>query len=136
MSRLVFCRVTSSVVCDTRIASCLKIYVLKILLIPLTDQPYNLCSKGPRGLKFVTDIGPPHAGSTTTFSFKIRQNFSFCKFECPSSAYVPMCADPRGLKSVFRIRHPHVGPTSTFVFVNSTKIFHFFNFFKKIMFLF
>ena len=41
----------------------------KILLIPLTAQPYNFCSKSPRGLKFVMRIDPPHAGPTTTFLF-------------------------------------------------------------------
>ena len=43
--------------------------ILKILLIPLTAQRYNFCSKGPRGLKFVMRIDHPHVGPTTTFLF-------------------------------------------------------------------
>ena len=34
--------------------------------MPLTSQPYDFCSKGPRGLKFVMRIDPPHAEPTTT----------------------------------------------------------------------
>ena len=41
----------------------------KLVLIPLTGPPYNFCSKGPRGLKFVVRIDPLHAGPTTTFLF-------------------------------------------------------------------
>ena len=43
--------------------------ISKILLIPLTAQRYNFCSKGPRGLKFVMRIDQPHAGPITTFLF-------------------------------------------------------------------
>ena len=44
-------------------------FILKILLIPLTAQRYNFGSKGPRGLKFVMLIDPPHVGPSTTFLF-------------------------------------------------------------------
>ena len=42
----------------------------KFLLIPLTAQPYDVCSKGPRGLQFVMRIDPLHVGPTTKCWFK------------------------------------------------------------------
>ena len=42
---------------------------------------------------------------------------------------------PRGLKFVMRIEPTHAEPTTTFLSQNSTKIVHFFNFFKKNQFL-
>ena len=45
--------------------------ITKIVLILLpTTQPYNLCSKGTRGLKIVIHAYcPPHVGATTTVLF-------------------------------------------------------------------
>ena len=60
-----------------------NLFFLNFLLIPLTAQPYNCCSKGSRGLKFVMRIDSPHAGPITTFLFlnsmNIVQFFNFFK---------------------------------------------------------
>ena len=48
-----------------------KCFQNKLLLIPLTAQPYNFCSKGATGLKFVMCIYPRHAEPTTKLLFKI-----------------------------------------------------------------
>ena len=46
-----------------------NIYSNELLLIPLTAQPYDSCSKGLRGLKCVMRIDNPHAEPTTAFLF-------------------------------------------------------------------
>ena len=112
------------------------------LISPTHFPAYNSCSKGPRCLKFVMRIDSPHAGPTTTFLFqnstKIVHFFEkkyILKLVLISPTHYPaynLCSKcPRGLKFVMRIHAPHAGPNTTFLFLNLTKIVHFFNFFKK-----
>ena len=93
----------------------------------------NLCSRGPRGLKFFMHSHPLMGGRPPKFQQKIRRKKNFFRLISPTHypAHNSCSKGPRGLKFVMRIDHPHVGPTTTFLFQNSTKIVHFFNFFKK-----
>ena len=91
----------------------------------------NLCSKGPRGLKFVMHIVTPSWGAdhqNFNKNFDEKKNI-FCLIS-PTHfpAYNSCSTCTRGLKFVMRIDPPHAGPTTSFLFQNSRT---FFLFFKK-----
>ena len=95
----------------------------------------NLCSRGPRGLKFFMHSHPLMGGRPPKFQQKIRRKkFFFFRLISPTHfpAYNSCSTCTRCLKFVMRIDSPHAGPTITFLFQNSTKIVHFFGFFKNI----
>ena len=93
--------------------------------------PRNLCSRGPRGLKFFMHSHPLMGGRQPKFQQKNLRIF-FCLISPTYFAAYNSCSKgPTGLKFVMRSDPPHAGPTTTFLFTNSSKIDHFFNFFKK-----
>ena len=78
----------------------------------------NLCSRGPRGLKFFMHSHPLMGGRPPKFQQKIRRKKIFFCLISPTHypAHNSCSKGPRGLKFVMRIDHPHVGPTTTFLF--------------------
>ena len=64
---------------------------------PTHYPAHNSCSKGPRGLKFVMRIDPPHAGPTTTFLFLNSTNivhFFILKKNIKKILLIPLTAQP------------------------------------------
>ena len=98
-----------------------------------TSWARNLCSRGPRGLKFFMHSHPLMGGRPPKFQKKNSTKKFF--FRLISPTYYPAhnsCSTcTRGLKFVMRNDPPHVGPTTTFSFKKLTKIVHLFNFLKK-----
>ena len=80
---------------------------------------------------FLCIVTPSWGADPLNFK-KQFDDFFFCLI---SPTYFPAynsCSTcTRGLKFVMLIDPPHARPTTTFLFQNSTKIVHFFNFFKK-----
>ena len=97
----------------------------------------NLCSRGPRGLKFFMHSHPLMGGRPPKFQKKIRRkNFFFVLLVPLTIRLITPVLRVLGvwnllcvLTPLMRDRLPH------FCFKNSTKIVHFFNFFKKKPFL-
>ena len=106
------------------------------LISPTHYPAYNFCSKGPRGLKFVMRIDPPHAEPTTTFLFqnstKIVHFFNFQKKHVLREFSPITSVLTRSLKFVMRIFMPNRLPHFS---KNLTKNVHFFNLLKKTLFL-
>ena len=119
-----------------------KIYDFFCLISPTHFAANNSCSKGPRCLKFVMRIGPPHVGPTTTFLFwnsmKIVSVSTFSKknhfkniiypTHCPPYNFVQPCAWwPRRLcfsLNITKLRHAFLAIWLVEKFCQSSPVVH------------
>ena len=100
-----------------------KCFQNKFLLVPLTAQPYNLCSKGATGLKLVRRIYSRHAEPTTKLLFKkstkIVHIFNFFKKIKFKKLFARLCSNSVWgyLQSYFSVRSSvRMGPHAPMFF--------------------